>query len=144
MREYLGKTGNAMYLINLDTNECRVFNKFGRLEKSMTGFLGYAECMSLTEIDILSVIGDPVMDICEVYIDGFKGTVSMGYNNLLSSLFSDQSRSKYLVDLLLYRIVHPEGVMQLLLPCKKGVVSRNFIEGQCKGHVVWTPLLRSE
>lgn len=136
MREYLGRSGNIVYLINLDTNECESFNKFGKMEGKTTGILGYAGSKSLVEIDILSLIGDPVMSICEIYFNGYKGTVPIGYSEVLSRLSGKLS----LVDPVIYRVVHPEGVMQILLPCRKGKLINKELEQLLGMSIVWSSL----
>lgn len=136
MREYLGRKGNFVYLINLDTNECAVFNMFGKMETMTSGKLGYVEAMSTVEIDILSIIGDPLMSFCEIYFNGQKGSIPLSYSNVLSKLAKHIS----LQDPIVYRVVHPEGVMQVLLPCKKNTLSHSEICNLLNNSISWNPL----
>lgn len=138
MREYLGRSGNFVYFINLDTNECRVFNKFGKLEKSTSGLLGYAESKSFVAIDILSILGDPMVAMCEVYLAGYKCSVPLGYMEVLNRV----SGRLPLFECAVYRIVHPEGVLQVLFPCKPGMLSGKTLEDLLGVPLVWTPLVR--
>lgn len=119
MREFLGRKGNLVYLINLDTNESAVFNKFGSQESLTTGVLGYADIKYPVEIDLLSLLGDPMTNMCEVYLVGKKGVIPLCYTTVLARLSGRLSLEEPVV----YRIVHSQQVMQVLLPVRKGTLT---------------------
>lgn len=116
MREYLGRSGNLVYLGNLDFDECRVFNRFGKLERRASGVIGYAESRSRVEVDLLSIIGDTMMNMSEVYLDGRKATVGLSFSGVIARLGGKLE----LEDSNVYRIVHEDGFIQVVLPLKKG------------------------
>lgn len=124
MQEYIGKSGNKTYLISFDTDEGYSFNQYGENISHTTALLAYEDSKSKQEIDILSFVGDPVLDICELYFQGKILLVRMGYFEAFSRL----SKSMKVVDGMIYRLKHvDEGVMQLIIPCKKGTLTCNTI-----------------
>lgn len=135
MREYLCKVGRSIHLVNLDTDEGYTFNSFGDPLSLSSGKLAYASSMSRLEVDLLSVLGESCINVCEIYFQGEIGVVNTNYMSAYQKLKDIIPKADYLV----YRVKHVEGAIQILVPCKKNMLSKLDIENTL-GTVKWSKL----
>lgn len=135
MREYLCKVGRTVYLVNLDTDEGYTFNSFGDPQGLTTGKLGYANSRSQLEVDLLSFLGESCVNVSEIYFQGEVGVVNVDYMTAYQKLKDIVPKADYLV----YRVKHDEGAIQILVPCKKNMLTKLDIE-KTLGTVKWSKL----
>lgn len=122
MEEYLAIKGNTHYLANIDFDEAMCFDAFGNSQGSVTGKYAILNSISRTEIDILSVLGDQISGVCDVYFSGVSGTVSRSAFDVARGA----SKKMPLVSHRIYRVKRDDlspGVRQLLIPIKKNSIS---------------------
>lgn len=135
MNEFIGKSGRDIYLISKDTGEACKFNSFG--EKTDSVDVGFAILSSkyLGPVDILSVVGEPSSPVCEVYFGGKVAVIRGNYFEVYGKL-----REIRLMDSSVpLRIMHNDNAMQILMPYKKGSISKSFIDGRFP-NLIWENL----
>ena len=132
-REFLGINGKLVYGISLDSNECVVFDRFGKAVGRKTGIIGYSESKTIREVNILSVIGDAVNTSSEVFFDGMVAVVPENYVRVVQVL----RQFVVLENPLAYRILYEVGVMQVVLFCRKGPLSLDGIASILGLKLVW-------
>lgn len=118
MQEYLATKGNTHYLINVDYDEAMTFDCFGNCQGSVIGKFAILNSISRTEVNILSVIGDQVSGICNVYFDGYEGTVGRSAFDVAR----DASKNLQVATYRIYRVKRDDlfpGIRQLLIPIQK-------------------------
>lgn len=138
MREYLCKVGKTIYLVNLDIDEGYIFNSFGDPQGISTGKLAYINAISRTEVDLISFLGEIMVGKSEIYFNGEIGVVNMDYMSAYQKMKDVLPKADYLV----YRVKHEEGAIQVLIPCKKGMLSKSDIENVL-GTLKWSKLCNS-
>lgn len=126
MNEYIGKSGRITYIVSRESEEACSFNSFG--EKIEMVDVGYAIVSSkfYEPVDILSVLGEPVTPVCEIYFNNEVAVVKGNYFDVYHKL-KDLSLMMNSIPL---RIPHESNVMQLLIPYRKGAISKNYINSK--------------
>lgn len=118
VQEYLATKGNVHYLINVDYDEAMSFDSFGNCQGEVSGKFAVFNSISRTEVNILSVIGDQISGICNVYYNGYEGTVSRSAFDVAR----DASKKLQVASYRIYRVKRDDlspGIRQLLIPLKK-------------------------
>lgn len=135
--EFVGVAKNRTYIVSKDMDEAASFDSYGVMENLMSSVSAIALCSYLKPTDIVSIIGDPTLDMCEIYYNGYVSLVEKGYLETYHCI-SDVSKCEVALPL---RINHEnEYVMQLLIPFKKGVISRKYIEDCLCCSINWSSL----
>lgn len=135
--EFLGISKNKKYIISKDLDEAASFDSYGVMENIMSSGSAIALCSYLKPIDIVSLVGDPTTDMCEIYWNGQTAMVDSGYLEVYYSL-SDVSKCEFALPM---RISHEEEyTMQILIPFKKGIVSKNYIDNCLSCKLNWSNL----
>ena len=129
MQEFLATKGNIHYLINIDYDEAMSFDCFGNCQGSVTGKYAVLNSISRTEVNILSVIGDQISGVCNVYFDGYEGTVGRSAFDVAR----DASKKLQVATYRTYRVQRDDlspGIRQLLIPIKKDTIPADGVFAQ--------------
>lgn len=117
MREYLCVSGNTHYILSPDTGEARMFTDMG-VDR---GSIPYPSAVTLAgkypkEIQIISILGESLKEVCEVFYKGKGMVVNENYLNVYSKL-SKLPKVSHLV----YKVKHSSTVSQIILPIRADV-----------------------
>ena len=132
--EYLATIGNRVYVFNIITDEGFAFSSLGRSIEKVLGKYILTQATSAIETDVLSILGDVNKKECELYYMGKRALV----DKTAVSVYSILRKSYPKVCKIPLRVVRDEasGVMQLLIPYSKGIVSNQDIN-KILGDLVW-------
>lgn len=126
MKEFIGKSGSNIYLVSKDTDEACRFNSYGEKQEDISISMAIISSKYFEPVDILSIVGEPSISICEVYFNGNVAVVNANYFEVYSKL-----REITLMDSVVpLRIVHENNAMQVLLPYKKNCINIKFINNR--------------
>ena len=85
--QYLGRRGNYYYLLDEDSNEAYSFDSFVESVNS----LPYLDARikinnTISRVELVSILGEPLSRVCEVYFNGYTAQVPKGYKDVYSIL----------------------------------------------------------
>lgn len=124
MTEYIGRKGNNVYLINREFNEAYLFNRMGKPISASSANLAILECgTKLNRVNLISILGKQCGKQCEVYFDGLACKVNCNYLSAFSTLRDVVPREEHL----LYKLIYPEEVTQILIPATYNSMSKESI-----------------
>ena len=114
------KKGRFTYIIDRDNKEAWKFDGFGGSVGRVDFFTACSACVNPVDVMVVSVIGEPGENICEVFSDDgsnkFQKVIRSNYSSVLLKI----KRQVNLADYIIYRIPHEEGVLQVIFLCRIG------------------------
>ena len=117
-REYLVVKGSYHYLVDMDSNMGYSFTEFGQSIEPVNARYAVTLDGSVTEVDLLSILGDVTLPDCELYLNGSREVVKGSSMNLYAKL----SKALQRASITPYRVVRKDmpGLVQILIPLRKG------------------------
>ena len=106
------KKGRFTYIIDRDNKEAWKFDGFGGSVGRVDFFTACSACVNPVDVMVVSVIGEPGENICEVFSDDGSNRLQNGTMTLETDV--------NLADYIIYRIPHEEGVLQIIFLCRIG------------------------
>lgn len=135
MSDFIGKSGNKIYIMNDTFREGYCFNSFGegidRLDYSMSIVLS----KYINKVELISIIGEPNLNICEIYYNGKVAVVNKKYLDVYYILRCNEI-SEVFVPL---RVVHDTCAIQVLIPFRYKSIDVSYIENKL-GKLSWSTI----
>lgn len=123
--EKLAQAGNTYYIFD-PNGEGMSFNSMGRVISEVKFANVCLSLRNVQDVTILSILGMPGVDRCDVYFDGMAGVADSQYMGLVTKAKSLSNMG--LVPLRVPRTEQP-GLLQVLFVIRAGSVSRDDISG---------------
>lgn len=135
--EYLGVAKGKTYIISKDSGEACSFSSFGEFCDMMSDVSAIASCSYLKPIELVSIVGDPSVEMCEILFKGYTalvgGSCSRVYFALRDPILCESA--------LAMRVSHiEEYAIQMVIPFRVGVIDRDYIEGRLGTKLDWSEL----
>ena len=127
--QYIGIRGNTYYLMDKNSNEASAFNSLGAAINSCSADLVFIETRgNCFEVDILSILGEQGLGVCEVFFKGKTYTINAPFLDVYAKLNKHLSRYNHII----YSIKHTTKVKQLLIPLLKNSLSDEELKSLLK------------
>lgn len=134
-KEYLALKGSNYYIIDWETDEGYIFSDFGKSIGSVNSRYVASICKTLIPVNILSILSDTNLNMCEVYFQGKRAIIPEKgmsvYRKLQAKPFPKET-------FVAFRVSRSEcaGLTQILIPFKEGLVTHDMISSVC-GNLNW-------
>ena len=124
MEEYIGKSGRDIYLLCKDTDECYRFNDYGEGTEKLNFNVGVSLVRFIEGARIISILGDPTSNVCEIYLNGNVAVIRDNYMSVYNSIKTAVNSLSHIP----LRISHlEENSMQVLIPVSKSLDIENAL-----------------
>ncbi len=124
MEEYIGTSGRDIYLLCKDTDECYRFNAYGEGTEKLNFNVGVSLVRFIDGARIISILGDPTSNVCEIYLNGNVAVIRDNYMSVYNSIKTVVNSLSHIP----LRISHlEENSMQVLIPVSKSLDTENVL-----------------
>lgn len=138
MCELIGKSGKDIYIMSKSSKEACKFNSYGECVGRVELSIALLSSKYTEPVDVVSIIGEPGLNMCELYYNSSVSVIRHDYFSVYNAL-KDVS---LMLSILPLRVVYEGNAIQLLIPFRKGSISREYIENRISG-LIWENLSKN-